>query len=334
MKSRCRVLILAGVTLGLGSIASAQQPFVQIPGAPCATPPVLHCPDNDCPSDRVINQGPVVEMKTRRTYFLDYPCDLKPDEKVTFILSLHGAGSYGNWQRNYFPIMDYKDSYRLVIATPNSPTHVWSRLTNHHATSSTRWSINSAGEHQKFGWSAIRRGHDLQPDRAHGFFRIASTGGPGRWATGTNPGRTPSPSAALARRPSGARALAGVAPAGRGQRRRCVSFRPATSRLSTRLVNVKWTRKACPRPRSRPRSSTAARDASWTTWWTRRPATSTTALVRTRRIRPGGCCRDRGPRTRTSIRDAKRVAWLPPSFGSRKTTPKDWNRTSPRGWSN
>ena len=77
------------------------------------------CPDNDCGSDRVVNQGPVVEMKTRRTYFLDYPCDLKPDEKVTFVLCLHGAGSYGNWQRHYFPIMDYKDKYRLVIATPS-----------------------------------------------------------------------------------------------------------------------------------------------------------------------------------------------------------------------
>jgi hypothetical protein len=74
----------------------------------------------------VINQGSAVEMKTRRTYFIDYPCDLKKDEKVTFILALHGAGSYGNWQRNYFPLIDYKDKYRLVIATPNSPTHVWS----------------------------------------------------------------------------------------------------------------------------------------------------------------------------------------------------------------
>src|SRR4029077_3291791 len=107
------------------SLARAQDP-VRFAGAPCATPPVLHCPDKDCPSDRVINEGPVVEMKTRRTYFLDYPCDMKPGEKVTFILALHGAGSYGNWQRNYFPLMDYKDQYRLVIATPNSPTTVWS----------------------------------------------------------------------------------------------------------------------------------------------------------------------------------------------------------------
>jgi pimeloyl-ACP methyl ester carboxylesterase len=119
-----RIPIVVAVAAFTGYV-TAQQP-VQLAGAPCATPPALHCPDKDCTPDRVINQGPVVEMKTRRTYFLDYPCDLKPGEKVTFILSLHGAGSYGNWQRNYFPIMDYKDKYRLVIATPNSPTHVWS----------------------------------------------------------------------------------------------------------------------------------------------------------------------------------------------------------------
>src|SRR5258708_19233231 len=105
--------------------AAAQQQFVSIAGAPCVAPPALHCPDADCSSDRVINQGPVTEMKTRRTYFLDYPCDLKPGEPVTFVLSLHGAGSYGNWQRHYFPILDYKDKYRLVIATPISLTHVW-----------------------------------------------------------------------------------------------------------------------------------------------------------------------------------------------------------------
>jgi hypothetical protein len=119
-------VVMAGFVAALSSNAGAQPQGIQLPGAPCAAPPVLHCPDADCPSDRVINQGPVVEMKTRRPYFLDYPCDLKPGDKVTFILSLHGAGSYGNWQRHYFPIMDDKDKYRLVIATPNSPTHVWS----------------------------------------------------------------------------------------------------------------------------------------------------------------------------------------------------------------
>jgi hypothetical protein len=34
--------------------------------------------------------------------------------KVTFILSLHGFGSYGNWTRHYFPLMDYKDKYGLA----------------------------------------------------------------------------------------------------------------------------------------------------------------------------------------------------------------------------
>jgi pimeloyl-ACP methyl ester carboxylesterase len=65
-------------------------------------------------------------MKTRRTYFLDYPCDLKAGEPVTLILSLHGGGSYANWQRHYFPLLDFKDKYRLVVATPSSPTRAWS----------------------------------------------------------------------------------------------------------------------------------------------------------------------------------------------------------------
>ncbi|HZS07857.1 MAG TPA: alpha/beta hydrolase [Blastocatellia bacterium] len=120
-----RLLAMSGAVVAFTVYASAQQPL-KLAGATCTTPPVLHCPDKDCPGDRVINPGPVVEMKTRRTYFLDYPCDLKQGEKVTFILSLHGFGSYGNWQRHYFPIMDYVDKYRLVVATPNSPTRSWS----------------------------------------------------------------------------------------------------------------------------------------------------------------------------------------------------------------
>ena len=55
-----------------------------------------------------------------RSFFLDYPCDLKPNEQVVVILSLHGAGSIGNWQRHYFPAMDFKEKYRLVIATPTA----------------------------------------------------------------------------------------------------------------------------------------------------------------------------------------------------------------------
>jgi hypothetical protein len=95
-------------------------------GVSCQIPPPLHCPDANCPGPLVIEQGTAVEPTTGRKFFLDFPCDLKRGEKVTFILSLHGAGSYGNWQRHYFPIMDYAKKYRLVIATPNTPTRVWS----------------------------------------------------------------------------------------------------------------------------------------------------------------------------------------------------------------
>jgi pimeloyl-ACP methyl ester carboxylesterase len=121
--------MLTAAAMGLAASAGAQQPqtlFSQFSGSTCVRPATLHCPDKDCIGDRVMNPGQVVEMKSRRTYFLDYPCDLKPDEKVTVVLSLHGAGSWGNWQRHYFPILDYVDKYRLVVATPNSPTRTWS----------------------------------------------------------------------------------------------------------------------------------------------------------------------------------------------------------------
>ena len=107
---------------------TAQDELVRFARTPCTsieTPPTLHCPDAGCGSPIVINPGPAVEMKTRRTYFLDYPCDLKRGEKVTFLLSLHGGGSYANWQRHYFPLLDYVQQYRLVVATPSSPIQVW-----------------------------------------------------------------------------------------------------------------------------------------------------------------------------------------------------------------
>ena len=109
----------------LGTMTSAVAQPVRLAGTTCEAAPVLHCPDANCAGDVVTNGGPAVETKTGRNYFLDYPCDLKKGEKVTFILALHGGGSYGNWQRHYFPLLDYKDKYRLVIATPFSPRRVW-----------------------------------------------------------------------------------------------------------------------------------------------------------------------------------------------------------------
>ena len=90
-----------------------------IAGVECQTPPVSHCGDA-CGMKEYGDPGNAVEPKTGRKFFLDYPCDLKPNEKVIFILSIHGAGSFGNWQRHYFPALDYKDKYRLVIATPTA----------------------------------------------------------------------------------------------------------------------------------------------------------------------------------------------------------------------
>ena len=123
--------------------ATAVQPAygkkpLELDGVTCETPPPLHCPDANCPAATVVESGSAVEPKTGRKFFLDYPCNLKRGEKVTFILSLHGAGSYGNWHRHYFPLVDYKDKYRLVIATPtssvvpnsNPPTHVWNGETD------------------------------------------------------------------------------------------------------------------------------------------------------------------------------------------------------------
>ena len=81
--------------------------------------PQQHCGES-CTSELLANRGDAVDPETGREFFLDFPCDLAVDEKVVFILSIHGAGSIGNWQRHYFPALDFKDEYRLVIATPTA----------------------------------------------------------------------------------------------------------------------------------------------------------------------------------------------------------------------
>lgn len=63
-----------------------------------------------------------VDDRTGRKFYLDDPNDLLPGEKVVFLLSLHGGGSVGAWQRLYFPAVDHKERYRLVIATPSAAT--------------------------------------------------------------------------------------------------------------------------------------------------------------------------------------------------------------------
>jgi poly(3-hydroxybutyrate) depolymerase len=128
-KTWIRRLTAAGVLAVLAAPAIAQQAAPaasMLLGTNCNAPPVYHCPDTACESAVVTQPGNTVELKTRRTYFLDCPAGYKPGDKVNVVLSLHGGGSYANWQRNYAPFMDVKDKYKLVIITPGSPTRAWS----------------------------------------------------------------------------------------------------------------------------------------------------------------------------------------------------------------
>jgi len=189
-----RLLALVGAALVFTGTTSAQEQPFRFAGTTCIRPPYLHCPDKDCPGDRVINQGNVVEMKTRRTYFLDYPCDLKKGEQVTFILSLHGGGSYGNWQRHYFPLLDYVDKYRLVVATPNSPTRSWSTADDEYLQNIVNFVIEQIGKenikafwlvgHSQGGMTSNRLVRtDFFKDKVDGWLSLSG----GR--LGGNPGR-------------------------------------------------------------------------------------------------------------------------------------------------
>jgi poly(3-hydroxybutyrate) depolymerase len=89
----------------------------------CNVQPRYACPEaKDCPAFARTFLGDATEFKTQRTFYLDYPCDLKPGEKINFVLNLHGAGSIGSWQRSYFPAADYTGKYRMVVATPTALT--------------------------------------------------------------------------------------------------------------------------------------------------------------------------------------------------------------------
>jgi hypothetical protein len=113
-------VVLAAVN---GSVVKAQ---LSIPGTTCVSPPPLHCPDANCSNELIMHPGNARVPKSNRAFFLDYPCDLKRGEVVTFVLNLHGGGMVGNWHRHYFPLMDFKDKYRLVVATPSAVKALWS----------------------------------------------------------------------------------------------------------------------------------------------------------------------------------------------------------------
>lgn len=120
-----KLIPFVAAALLAASCASAPKEPVRLGSAPCNQPPVLRCPEGEDCGRLVTEQGPVVDAESGRRYFVDYPCDLKPDEDVTVVLSLHGGGSFGNWQRHYFPIADHVDAQRLVVITPNAPPQRW-----------------------------------------------------------------------------------------------------------------------------------------------------------------------------------------------------------------
>jgi len=108
--------------VALGTLVAAPALARDIGGVACTTPQPARCEGDTCNGPPLANLGNATDAKTGRKFWLDYPCDLKPGEKVTFILNIHGAGSIGNWQRHYFPAADYVQKYRLVVATPTAAT--------------------------------------------------------------------------------------------------------------------------------------------------------------------------------------------------------------------
>ncbi len=114
---QCIASLAAFLTLNIATNVWAE---TLLAGSVCTAPPRINCPESNCPRDAMADRGSATEQMTGRKFYLDFPCDLKADEKVTFILNLHGAGSIGTWQRHYFPVVDLKEKHRLVIATPTA----------------------------------------------------------------------------------------------------------------------------------------------------------------------------------------------------------------------
>ena len=131
-----RMTRILGACSSLAFLAACQTTSpaepLQLSAAPCTPPPVDECVRGEDCGALVIEQGPAVNPDTGRNYYLDYSCDLKKGEKVNLVLNLHGGGSYGNWQRHYFPIKDYAGDYNLVIATPNAPPQRWAEVDDAH----------------------------------------------------------------------------------------------------------------------------------------------------------------------------------------------------------
>jgi len=63
-----------------------------------------------------------IDDRTRRKFYIDEPDDAGSGGPLTLLLSLHGGGSVGAWQRQYFPAYLYVNSHRCAVATPSCAT--------------------------------------------------------------------------------------------------------------------------------------------------------------------------------------------------------------------
>jgi hypothetical protein len=116
----CVVLVFAG------TVSAQEQPF-RFAGTTCTPAPYLHCPDSECSGATVVNQGNVVEMKTRRTYFLDYPCDLKPGESATGSTNVFWGRDGFTFERPGHYVVDVITMWQISEAWvgADAEVHVW-----------------------------------------------------------------------------------------------------------------------------------------------------------------------------------------------------------------
>jgi pimeloyl-ACP methyl ester carboxylesterase len=81
--------------------------------------PDLDCGGIECPTSYA--RGPLtLPGFENQAFIVDYPCDLREREKVTFVLNVHGGGSFANWQRHYFPAKDFVEEHRLIVLQPQA----------------------------------------------------------------------------------------------------------------------------------------------------------------------------------------------------------------------
>jgi hypothetical protein len=80
-----RVSALAAVACVVSAVGPAfGAPGRTLAGVTCETPPPVHCTLDGCTREQLGNLGNAKEPKSGRSFFLDYPCDLKPGEPVVF----------------------------------------------------------------------------------------------------------------------------------------------------------------------------------------------------------------------------------------------------------